>query len=247
MGRKARYSKELKIEIVKRYLNGESPILLANEYGIIGTNGKTLIWKWANRYKSLGEKSFEETTTNKSYSKELKQQVIYEYISGKGSLYDIANKYDISAPEIVRSWVLKYNNGIEITDYDPKGDVYTMKSRKTTFEERLEIVNYVLNNNNDYKGAADKYGVPYANVYNWVKKYLEYGETGLSDSRGRPSSSIPKKELTVEEQQSLEIESLKAKIKRLELHNELLKKKMEYEDQMEKDFQNFVKNLSTKR
>ena len=38
-----------------------------------------------------------------------------------------------------------------------------------------------------------------------------------------------------------------AKIKRLELHNELLKKKMEYEDQMEKDFQNFVKNLSTKR
>ena len=30
-------------------------------------------------------------------------------------------------------------------------------------------------------------------------------------------------------------------------HNELLKKKMKYEDQMEKDFQNFVKNLSTKR
>ena len=38
-----------------------------------------------------------------------------------------------------------------------------------------------------------------------------------------------------------------AKIKRLELHNELLKKKMEYEDQMEKDFQNFVKSLNTKR
>ena len=62
-----------------------------------------------------------------------------------------------------------------------------------------------------------------------------------------PMSNTPKKELTVEEKQSLEIESLKAKIKRLELHNELLKKKMEYEDQMEKDFQNFVKNLSTKR
>jgi transposase-like protein len=121
-----------------------------------------------------------------------------------------------------------------------------MKSRKTSFEERLEIVKYVLDNNNDYKGAADKYGVPYANVYNWVKKYLEHGETGLRDSRGRTSSNTTKKELTVEEQQALEIESLKTKIKRLELHNELLKKKMEYEDQMEKDFQNFVKNLSTK-
>ena len=51
-----------------------------------------------------------------------------------------------------------------------------MNSRKTTFEERLEIVNYVLANDNDYKGAADKYSVPYANVYNWVKKYNEFGE-----------------------------------------------------------------------
>ena len=62
-----------------------------------------------------------------------------------------------------------------------------MKSRKTTLEERLEIVKYVLDNNNDYKGAADYYNVPYANVYNWVKKYLSSGEDGLSDKRGRPS------------------------------------------------------------
>lgn len=48
-----------------------------------------------------------------------------------------------------------------------------MKSRKTTIEERLEIVNYVLSNNNDYSGAADKYTVPYASVYQWIKKYNE--------------------------------------------------------------------------
>lgn len=246
MSRKARYSKELKLEIVKRYLNGESPASLANEYGL-STGGKVRIWKWSNKYRTLGEIAFEETPANKSYSKEFKIKVIKEYLSGLNSYVGLANKYNISSDEIVRQWVLKYNNGIEITDYNPKGDVYTMKSRKTSFEERLEIVNYVLNNENDYKGAADKYGVPYVNVYNWVKKYLKHGEAGLSDSRGRPFSNTPKKELTVEEKQSLEIESLKAKIKRLELHNELLKKKMEYEDQMEKDFQNFVKNLSKKR
>ena len=245
MSRKARYSKELKLEIVKRYLNGESPVSLANEYGL-STSGKVRIWRWGNKYRTLGEKAFEETTTNKYYSKEFKIKVIEEYFSGLNSYVGLANKYNISTPEIVRGWVLRYNNGIEITDYNPKGDVYTMKSRKTSFEERLEIVKYVLDNNNDYKGATDKYGVPYANVYNWVKKYLEHGETGLRDSRGRTSSNTTKKELTVEEQQALEIESLKEKIKRLELHNELLKKKMEYEDQMEKDFQNFVKNLSTK-
>lgn len=54
--------------------------------------------------------------------------------------------------------------------------------------------------------------MPYANVYSWVKKYLEYGKTGLSDSRGRRSSNIPKKDLTAEEKQALEIELLKAKM-----------------------------------
>jgi transposase-like protein len=246
MGRKAKYSKELKLEIVKRYLKGESSTLLTREYNISGKKAVNRILEWTNKYKSIGEIAFDESITNKSYSKELKERVIKDYLDGKDSYEGLANKYNISNGQIVRDWVLKYNNGIEITDYNPKGDVYTMKSRKTSFEERLEIVKYVLDNNNDYKGAADKYGVPYANVYNWVKKYLEHGETGLRDSRGRTSSSTTKKELTVEEQQALEIESLKAKIKRLELHNELLKKKMEYEDQMEKDFQNFVKNLSTK-
>ena len=117
----------------------------------------------------------------------------------------LANKYNISSDEIVRQWILKYNSGIEIKDYNPKGDVYTMKSRKTTFEERLEIVNYILSNDNDYKGAADKYTVPYASVYNWVKKYNECGEEGLKDGRGRPTSNFPKKELTLEEKQAIEI------------------------------------------
>ena len=34
MGRKAKYSKELKVEIVKKYLKGESASILANEYGL---------------------------------------------------------------------------------------------------------------------------------------------------------------------------------------------------------------------
>ena len=34
MGRKVKYSKELKIEIVQRYLSGESASLLANEYNM---------------------------------------------------------------------------------------------------------------------------------------------------------------------------------------------------------------------
>ena len=220
MGRTSRFSKELKLEIVKRYLNGESRIALANEYNC----AKSIITKWGNKYKSLGESAFEISSTNKAYSKEFKEQVIKEYLEGKDSLEGLANKYNISSDEIVRQWILKYNSGIEIKDYNPKGDVYTMKSRKTTFEERLEIVNYVLANSNDYKSAADKYTVPYASVYQWVKKYNELGEDGLKDSRGRPSSNEPKKELTLEEKQALEIEKLKRELEREKMVVEVLKK-----------------------
>ena len=149
------------------YLKGESNISLCNEYNIPYRNGKTIL-EWVNKYKSVGEMAFEESTINKSYSKELKLRVIQDYINGIDSLEGLANKYNISKGEIVRAWVLKYNEGIEIKDYNPKGDVYTMKSRKTTVEERLEIVNYALANS--VKDAADKYTVPYVNVYQWVKK-----------------------------------------------------------------------------
>lgn len=235
----------MKLEIIKRYLKGESSIELANEYGM--PNMSSDIRKWAHRYEVFGETGFETSNTNKSYSKELKEQVIKEYLLGGVSLYDLAIKYNISSHEIVRKWVLKYNNGIEIKDYNPKSEVYTMKARKTTFEERIEIVNYVLAYDNDYKGAAEKYSVPYANVYQWVKKYNELGEEGLSDRRGRPSTAEPVKVLTNEEKQAIEIEKLKKELERQKMINEVLKKNIEIQKRMERDSRLLNRKTNTKR
>ena len=244
MGRKAKYSKELKLEIIERYLKGESNISLCNEYNIPYRNGKTIL-EWVNKYKSVGEMAFEESTINKSYSKELKLRVIQDYINGIDSLEGLANKYNISKGEIVRAWVLKYNEGIEIKDYNPKGDVYTMKSRKTTVEERLEIVNYALANS--VKDAADKYTVPYINVYQWVKKFNEHSKDGLKDKRGRPSFNESKKELTLEEKQAIEIEKLKRELERERMVNEVLKKNLEIRQKMERDSRLLDKKINTKR
>ena len=246
MGRKAKYSKELKLEIIKRYLKGESASSLANEYGMPKSMAEKIM-QWARRFEAIGEGGFNYSKTNNSYSKELKKKVINEYLSGQHNTYELSYKYKISTPEIVRQWIIKYNKGIEIKDYDPKGDVYTMKSRKTTFEERLEIVNYVLSHDNDYKGAADKYSVPYANVFNWVKKYNERGEDGLSDSRGRPSSNEPKHELTDIEKKDIEIEKLKQELKRKDMVIEVLKKNIEIQERMERDSRLLGKKTNTKR
>ena len=245
MGRKTKYSKELKLETVKRYLKGESNISLCNEYRIPYRKGKTII-SWANKYVALGESAFDESHINKSYSKELKERVIKEYLDGKDSLEGIANRYNISSVSIVINWVKKYNEGIEMKDYNPKGDVYTMRSRKTAFEERIEIVRYVLTNNLDYKGAADKYTVPYASIYQWVKKYNELGEDGLKDGRGRPSSNV-NKELSIEEKQAIEIERLKKELERQKMINEVLKKNVEIRKRMEKDSHLLDKKINTKR
>ena len=246
MGRKAKYSKEMKLEIIKRYLNGESASALANEYGM-AKRGNDLLVKWVHRYKLLGENAFETSNTNKSYSKELKELVIKEYLSGRISFCDLTNKYNISSDTIVRGWVLKYNNGIEIKDYNPKSEVYTMKARKTTLEERIEIVRYVLTHENDYKEAADKYSVPYASVYQWVKKYNELGEEGLSDRRGRPSTAEPIKVLTNEEKQAIEIEKLKKELERQKMINEVLKKNIEIQKRMERDSRLLNRKTNTKR
>lgn len=245
MGRKAKYSKELKLEIIKRYLNGESTSSLGSIYNIPIHNGSPIL-NWVNKYKLLGESAFDESTTNKTYSKELKKQIIREYLEGKDSFENISNRYNIPSYSIVKTWVKKYNSGIEIKDYDPKGDVYTMKSRKTTLEERLEIVNYVLANDNDYKGAADKYSVPYASIYQWVSKYNKCGEAGLSDRRGRPSTE-PVKELTTEEKQALEIEKLKRELECKNMVIQVLKKNIEIQERMERDSHLLGKKINTKR
>lgn len=245
MGRKAKYSKEFKLAIIKRYLNGESANALANEYAL-SKQGPHTIRNWVHKYEALGENGFESSGTNKSYSKELKLKVINEYLSGKDSLQGLANTYNISSSEIVRKWVLAYNNGKEIKDYDPKSEVYAMKSRKTTLEERLEIVKYVLDNNNDYKGAAERYNVSYANVFNWVKKYNSKGEDSLSDKRGRPSNKSSQ-ELTELEKKDIEIEKLKRQLEREQKVNEVLKKNLEIRKRLEKNSRVFDNKTSTKR
>ena len=245
MGRKVKYSKELKLEIIIRYLKGESPTALANEYNLPNSYRKKII-VWAHRYEELGENGFESSSNNKTYSKDFKLKVINEYLSGSRSLEELANTYDISNDTIVRSWVLAYNNGEEIRDYNPKSEVYTMKSRKTTLEERLEIVKYVLDNNNDYKGAADHYNVPYANVYNWVKKYNTKGEDSLSDKRGRPSDK-PTQELTELEKKDIEIEKLKRQLEREQKVNEVLKKNLEIREKLERNSRFLDTKTSTKQ
>ena len=100
------------------------------------------------------------------------------------------------------------------------------KSRKVNKEERIEIVNYCLEHDLDYKTTAKVFETSYANVFNWVKKYKEKGEDGLGDKRGRHKTDEEVDEVTLLKRQ------LKQKEHELEmalLENRVLKKLDEIE------------------
>ena len=98
--------------------------------------------------------------------------------------------------------------------------------RKTTIEERKEIVEYCISHNHDYKGTASIYNVSYSQVYSWVKKYDSVGEEGLTDKRGRHKTDDEVDEL---ERLRRENKRLKKQLEENDMLVQLLKKVKEFE------------------
>ena len=100
------------------------------------------------------------------------------------------------------------------------------KGRKTTWEERIEIVLYCLENDKNYQKAAEIYEVSYQQVYQWVRKYEDGGDEALRDKRGRKKEEA---ELSPEEKMKLEMKKLERENERLRAENAFLKKLEEIE------------------
>lgn len=98
--------------------------------------------------------------------------------------------------------------------------------RKTTIDERKEIVEYCLSHNKDYKGSAEKYDVSYNQVYSWAKSYLANGLEGLKDHRGRRKADEELSELEKLRRENLR---LKRQLEDERRAVELLKKVQEFE------------------
>ena len=148
-------------------------------------------------------------------------------MNGEGSIDDIIARYGISSRSVLRQWIKVYNANRELKDYDPKQEVYIAGARrKTTIEERKEIVDYCINHNHDYKNTATKYDVSYSQVYSWVKKYDANGEDGLIDKRGHHKTDDEVDELERLRRENLR---LKRQLEEKDMVVELLKKVKEFE------------------
>jgi transposase-like protein len=229
MGRKYKYTPEDKIQAVDDYLSGIKSIQqICTDLGIrYSCNRGGIIRNWAKKYQEFGESVFYHKPHNKSYSSALKLNAIEECFDGKLSQEDICTKYEICSTSILRRWIKKYNSNMELKNYDPKQEVYMASARrKTTINERKEIVIYCIEHKRDYKGTAEKYDVSYSQVYSWVKKYDMTGEDGLADKRGHHKADDEVDEL---EKLRRENKRLKRLLEERDMAVELLKKVKEFE------------------
>lgn len=221
---KSKYSPEWKLARIQEYLDGKGSFgSIALLYGIT----KTTLQEWFYKYQEHGISAFVDKKGNSHYSSEFKLECIKAVITGEGSVNEITAKYNISDRSVLRNWIKRYNANIELKSYEPKRGVYMAKARrKTTHEERLEIAQYCIEHENNYKNAAEKFNVSYGQVYNWVQKFKSGGEDSLADRRGKHKSDEEVDELERLRRENLR---LKQQLEEKDMAVELLKKVKEFE------------------
>ncbi|MGX8715664.1 MAG: transposase [Lachnospiraceae bacterium] len=225
MSRKGKIDPTQKVQLVEMYLRAE--ISITEGTRLAGLNSRASFKDWVSIYKNGGPAGLLDQAHNKYYPKELKLAAVNSYLNGEGSILDITNRFGLRSTVQLRSWIKMYNTHGEITARGGGGGSCMRKTRETTFEERLLIVQDCLANNKNYGAMALKYNCSYQQVRNWVLRYEQMGSAGLEDRRGRRAGTQPAR--TPEEEMRDKIAELERKNRELQMENDLLKKIRELE------------------
>ena len=219
---KRKISIEDKIYAVNLYLDGkESQRRIADMFDV----SLASVQQWIRNYESMGANAFT-LKGNKKYSKELKQQAVLDYLAGYGSQDDICKKYGIRSKAKLQIWIKKYNGHEELKSSGTGESIVMTKGRKTTFEERVEIVQYCIAHDRNYAKTAEQYQVSYQQARNYIVKYEAGGVEALRDNRGKRKRPDEMSEL---EKLRAEVKILKAEKERAEMEASFLKKLEEIE------------------
>ena len=219
---KVRIEPEEKLLTVRRILDGkETQVHAADRLGI----RQSSVQQWICIYKSDGEGAFH-ASKFKCYSKELKVQAVMDYLDGRGSQQEICQRYGIRSRSKLINWIKKYNSHEELKASRTGGFAIMTKGRKTTFEERVEIVQYCIAHDHNYAETAVKFSVSYQQARSYTIKYETGGVDALQDRRGR---SKPLEEMSELEKLRAENRILRAEKEQAEMEASFLKKLDEIE------------------
>ena len=182
--------------------------------------------RWVNKYKASGESAFIRTGHSQSYSASFKKCVVEAYLNGEGSYRKLAVTYNIPSEITIRQWVLKYNGHEKLKASGTGGIAIMTKGRKTTFDERVEIVQYCIAHDHNYAKTAEQFGISYQQARNYTIKYENQGVEALRDRRGKRK---PEAEMSELEKLRAENRILRAEKEHAQMEADFLKKLAEIE------------------
>lgn len=223
MAFKHKYSYEEKAHILIEYLNGTHGFReLCRIYGM----SEGALKGWIRLYNTFGWEGLVTSSKASHYSAETKQAAVEDYLSKQLTGPEVLKKYKIRSETQLRKWIKKYNGHEELKSSGTGGYIIMTKGRKTTFEERIEIVQYCITHEHNYAETSEKYGISYQQARNYTVKYESGGVDALRDRRGKRKAHEEMSEL---ERLRAEVKLLQAEKKRAEMEVSFLKKLEEIE------------------
>lgn len=223
MRRRFKFSYGERLDAVERYLRHECSMNdLAKQLKV----SRTAVRQWISRYQAFGPEGLQGSCRNQPYSTALKEAAVLDYLSGNYSQLEICEKYGIKSTRQLRNWVSKYNGHEKLKSSGTGGIPIMTQGRKTSFEERVEIVQYCIEHQNNYVETARKYHVSYQQAYSWTTKFETQGVEALQDKRGKRK---PLEKMSEIEKLNAENKLLKAKNERQQMEIDFLKKLEEME------------------
>lgn len=223
MSFKHKYTYEEKKKIVLEYQSGVHGFReLCRIYGM----AQQALKDWIRLYETFGMEGLRTGSFASHYSKEQKEGAIQDYLSHRLTTKEILKKYKIRSATQLRRWIKKYNGHEELKPTGTGGNVIMTKGRKTTFEERVEIVQYCIAHDHNYAETAAEYSVSYQQARSYTVKYEAGGIDALQDQRGRTK---PMEEMSELEKLRAENRILRAEMERAEMEASFLKKLDEIE------------------
>ena len=201
MGRKSKYSADFKLMIIH-----EAETLGITKTSRLYSISDHTIRTWKLIYKYQGIQGLEPTHSNNTYSREYKASLVEEYQKSDEKLEEFAIRHGLRGRTQLSQWIMGYNESILEDHRSGKRDS-GMKGRKTTFDERLEIIEQLIRHDVDYK-------------------YTGSGNNpeSLRDRRGKAK---PESELTELDRLKRENKLLKARLHQQEMEIAVAKKFVE--------------------
>ncbi|WP_161878994.1 helix-turn-helix domain-containing protein [Alkalibacterium sp. MB6] len=166
----------------------------------------------------------------KKYTFEYKLKVVNEYLNGNETYESLAEKYQLSTPTNVVTWVRLYKQ------FGKEGLKEAEKQSVFPVQFKLDVIRYKERTGLSYQKTADAFGIRFGTtVSGWYKTVQRDGVEALKETRGRPPmAEIERRKKEKEKLKKRKIKEFDAKrLAELERENELLRLENSYLKKLE--------------